>query len=96
MLCLVVQGRLSHLHIKGHDKKGQIYQVLKLVPIRWLSRKINITVQVVIELRKSFSFDCGTDVSQDKCVTEGDTTGLIFLKVAGTCVDANYNERVPH
>lgn len=34
MLCLVAQGRLSHLHIKEHDKKGQVYQVLRLNPIR--------------------------------------------------------------
>lgn len=48
-----------------------------------------------MELRKSFLFDCGTDLSQDKCVSggEGDTLGLIFT---GMCVDANYTEWIPH
>lgn len=34
MLCSVSQGLLSHLHLKAHDKKGQVYQVLKLFSIR--------------------------------------------------------------
>lgn len=41
-------------------------------------------------------FDCGTDISRDKCVTEGDTIGFIFLKVVGASVVANYNEIVPY
>lgn len=49
-------GGLSHLCVQGPDKKGQVLQVLKSLPIRLLSRRINITVQVVIESRKSFSF----------------------------------------
>lgn len=50
-------------------------------------------VYVVIELWTFFLYR--TDLSQDKNVSKGGTTVLIFLKVTAMWVAANYNDRVP-
>lgn len=48
-----------------------------------------------MELRIFFLFDCGSDLSKDKCMSggEGVTLGLILTE---TCVDVYYTEWIPH